>query len=380
MNRRRGYVYEEKEGRRKTGRWVARLTFTDAAGRRRNVKRRAASKTAAKDALEEIIRRLDEQGEKAVEGDLIVFRELAALYRERRVFPAEYRGGRKVAGLRSPVPVSIYLDVLTAHFGARRVRDITHADVERFQRERLRTPTKHGAERAIASVNRELETLRAVLNFAKRQGWISRTPFEGGAPLISRASEAQRERILTREEEGRLLAACTGRRDHLRALLVCALDTGMRRGEMFKLRWLDVDLAAGVIRVRATTTKTMKPRTVGVTARLRAELQALKDASGADAGGLVFGLTNNCKKSFAGACKEAGVAGVRFHDLRHSAITRMIEAGMPPMQVMRISGHTQAATFARYVNVDEQAAQRAAGLLDALACAGEAVGASAYVH
>ena len=56
----------------------------------------------------------------------------------------------------------------------------------------------------------------------------------------------------------------------------------------------------------------------------------------------------------------AGIKGFRFHDCRHTAITRMIQAGLSPMEVVKTSGHTQMNTFARYVNPDIQAVMRIA--------------------
>jgi integrase len=71
--------------------------------------------------------------------------------------------------------------------------------------------------------------LRRMLNVAQREGWILRSPFAAGDSLISLADENKRERILTREEEIKLLAACESpQRAHLKAILICALDTGMR--------------------------------------------------------------------------------------------------------------------------------------------------------
>jgi integrase len=63
------------------------------------------------------------------------------------------------------------------------------------------------------------------------------------------------ERILTLEEGARLLAACEGPRAHLRPILICALDTGMRRGELFSLVWEDVDFEDWLITVKAFNTK-----------------------------------------------------------------------------------------------------------------------------
>ncbi len=63
---------------------------------------------------------------------------------------------------------------------------------------------------------------------------------------------------------------------------------------------------------------------------------------------------------FLSALNEAGIKDFRFHDCRHTAITRMIQAGIPATETMKISGHTQFVTFARYVNANEQAARKGA--------------------
>jgi integrase len=112
------------------------------------------------------------------------------------------------------------------------------------------------------------------------------------------------------------------------------------------------------------TTKTMKARMVGMSARLRAELERLHAVAPPAKETRVFGITDNIKKSFTAACEKAGVENFRFHDCRHTAITRWIEQGMPPLQVMAISGHTQMTTFARYVNADKTAVRRAAEAMD----------------
>jgi len=123
------------------------------------------------------------------------------------------------------------------------LRSITHGDVRQFRAATLAQEMRTNSQRTIASVNRELSLLRRMLNVAQREGWILRSPFAAGDSLISSADENKRERILTREEESKLLAACdTPQRAHLKAILICALDTGMRQGEIFSLRWRDVDL------------------------------------------------------------------------------------------------------------------------------------------
>jgi integrase len=77
----------------------------------------------------------------------------------------------------------------------------------------------------------------------------------------------------------------------------------------------------------------------------------------------VFGYDkpNSTIKTVWGAtCGDAKIEDFRFHDCRHTAITRMIEAGMPSAQVMKISGHTQQTTFQRYVNLNDDAVRQGA--------------------
>jgi len=150
----------------------------------------------------------------------------------------------------------------------------------------------------------------------RNEGWILRNPFAAGDSLISLAAENKRERILTRDEEVKLLAACeTPQRAHLKAILICALDTGMRQGEIFSLRWRDVDLEEGILNIQAFHTKTMKERQVAITTRLAIELERLKASAPDDRDGLVFGILDNVKRSFTAARSKTGLKDLRFHDL-----------------------------------------------------------------
>jgi Site-specific recombinase XerD len=351
--------------RERDGKVYARVQFIGEDGKRHDKEREARNRRHARELIKEMRDELKAHGEKNLNTDRMTFRELAGIYKERKLIPAIYVSGRKVAGLRSWKAPQDFLKTLIKYFGNKHIRTIKHSDVEAFKIVRLQTPTTRGHQRSIAAVNRELELLRALLRFAHREGWIFKSPFETGSSLISKVSETQRERVLTFEEENRLLSACKGRRAHLRALLVVALDTGMRRGELFKLVWSDVDFAANLIRVRATTTKTETARTVGMTPRVQEALRALHKEAPPEPKCLVFGITDTVKTAFLAACRDAGLKDFRFHDCRHTAITRMIEAGMPAAEVMKISGHTQMTTFQRYVNVNEQAARRGAELLSA---------------
>lgn len=265
--------------------------------------------------------------------------------------------------MKSLLPVLTSLKALVEGFGKRRIKAIRHADVETYKLKRLDTPTIQGKQRSIASANRELELMRAMMRFAIRQGWLTRSPFEMGDSLISKGDETRRERTLSQDEEKRLLAVCTGRRAHLRPLLIAAIDTAARRGELFKLCWRDVDFVSRSITIIAENSKTAQARSIGITPRLQEELTQLWEASPKGRDALVFGITSTVKTAFKAALKDAGIEGYRWHDGRHTSITRMVNTKQPSAVIMKVSGHTQRATFARYVNPDNEAITNVADAL-----------------
>jgi integrase len=184
-------------------------------------------------------------------------------------------------------------------------------------------------QRSVARVNRELSLLRHALKIAMGEGWLHNNPFVGPKPLIHTADEVKRKRVLGRDEEIRLLEACRGPRGHLMPIIICAIDTGLRRGEIFKLKWSDLDWAgeslnipeSRAVYVQEFNTKTLRARLVPITKRFKFELQTLWEKSDKSIDDLVFGITNNLSKSFATACHIAEIEDLRFHDLRRFTIS-----------------------------------------------------------
>lgn len=350
-------IIQKKNKRTGKKEWFARIVRLDGNGKPKQFARKADNKAEARRLRDSLASEYDQQGEQAIEGNKLLFRELCDIYEKRKLQKAEYvgegRNKRKVKGKRSLEPSMAYLAVLKEHFGAKPIKNISHDDVEGFKELRLATPTKRNSPRSIVDVNRSLEHLRAILRFATRQGWLTRTPFEMGTTLISKAEETQRERTLSRAEEVKLIKACGKRRTHLIPIIKTALDTAMRRGELFKLKWSDVDFDEGTITILATNAKTEKERLVGMTPRVKTELKTLWNNSPKNQDGLVFGIKDTIKTAFASACKDAGIEDLRFHDFRHTAVTRMIEAGLSPIVVQKVSGHSQFSTFKGYVNPDK---------------------------
>jgi integrase len=287
-------------------------------------------------------------------------------YKAFKVKTAEYVGDRKVSGLRSVDSVEHRINALLDYFGDIKLRSITPGVISTFKSECLKVKTRNGQQRSIAAVNRELEVLRAMMRYAKAEGWIDRTPFEmASETLISKADEGKRDRILSRDEEIKLLNVCTKEREHLRPLVIAALDTGCRKGELLSLEWKDIDLEHRVIRIRAMTTKTLTERIVPISDRLPLELQSLKDQF--PTRDRVFGISVKFQHSWETACRLAELNNLRFHDLRATFCTRLIEAGLSIEMVAKISGHTQLETlYKHYLRRNQATLDKAVGVLNQL--------------
>lgn len=361
MKARKGYVYYNEE--RKA--WYARLTYTDNSGKRKSIKKRANSKThGEEEVLPQLIATFKVGGRPAIDAEKLTFNDIADYYEKHYCKEAQYVNGRKVSGLRSVAAIRGYLKVFREHFGRQKLRTIAYEDLLSFRNRRLTTPTHQSEQRSITTVNREMAYLRRILNVAERAGMIAKSPFKTGDPLIHVADEMKRERILTREEEASLLAACTGCRAHLRPIIIAALDTGCRLGELLKMRWCDVDRDARIITIQAFNTKTMKARQVSVTTRLNLELERLWGISDMDVDALVFGIKTVIRQAFNRACTEAKLDGLRMHDLRHTHASRLDDLGFSLAKIGGQLGHTVVQTTLRYVNRDKAAVRQVAAALD----------------
>jgi integrase len=228
-------------------------------------------------------------------------------------------------------------------FGNKLLSDITTNDLEEFKLIRLKKVSP-------ATVNRSLSVLRHLFNLAKR--W---NKFYGDNPvsIVGMLEEHnQVERILTLDEENRLLNEAIS---YLRPILKTALNTGMRRGEILSLKWSDVDLNNNLIIISQTNSKSKKLRKIYINSVLKKEFAGLKLKSGGNE--YVF-LSDKrmrlkeIKNGFNAACKRAGIEGLRFHDLRHTAATRMVESGGSIVAVSKILGHSDIKTTMRYTHPD----------------------------
>ncbi|HWT01587.1 MAG TPA: site-specific integrase [Pyrinomonadaceae bacterium] len=296
----------------------------------------------------------------------MTFADLAKHYLEHYLQPASYVGGRKVSGLRSLVTARTVIKPLVEHFGGHKLKAITYGQIRSYKKMRLETPTRRGGQRTIATINRELGQLRRMFRIAVREQWMPRNVFSEGDALISLNDENHRTRILSRVEEARLLAAIDSypQRAHIKGLVLIALDCSLRRGELFTLKWSDVDLESRTITVRAFNAKTAKSRTVAMTIRVYEWLLRWRE-NVTDENSHVFNVKVTIKTAWTKICREAGIEDFHFHDCRATCITRMIEAGMPHATVMRVSGHSTLSCVFRYIRADNDTVFRAASALEA---------------
>jgi integrase len=196
-----------------------------------------------------------------------------------------------------------------------------------------------------ASVVRELNTLSAMLNHAKKE-WCM--PISNPVADIKRPTvDASRTRRLTDGEELKLIEALP---PVYRNIVRLALSTAMRRGEVLSLLWSNVNLEARVAVLPVT--KNGEMRRVPLSSDAIATLKEQRAVNVQAISGKVFDVTEIAlDKSWRRACRNAGVIGLRFHDLRHEAISRLFEIGLNPMEVSSISAHKTLQMLKRYTHL-----------------------------
>lgn len=247
-----------------------------------------------------------------------------------------------------------------------KLRDITVEHLRAYRALRLKSETRTKTVRSIATVNREMARMRMMLNIAVSNDWLVKSPFSKArhGTLITVADEVKRDRIITSGEEKSLLEACdTPARAHLHALVLAALATGARQGELLTLQWKDVDLDALTLTVTSYKAKTVQHRPISINPKLLAVLNKLRTnnpQAGVDE--RVFGILDNVKWLWKKARLEAGLDGLRFHDLRHTAATRLAQH-MQLSEVGRVLGHSTPSTTYRYANLTNDMSRRAGEVL-----------------
>lgn len=247
--------------------------------------------------------------------------------------------------------------------------------VEKWRTERLK------AGRKPATINRILAPLIAACGRAKEWKLIEENPLAGIKPLAQPKADAERVRYLSddedaalrkallerderkragrqsgnawREERGQELLPAIGEyADALTPLVTLSLNTGARRGELFSMRWSDVDLGARMITIRAATAKGNKTRKVPLNNEALRVLKAWKkQTGGGDAlvfPGLRGGRLTDVKKAWKALLEAASIQAFRWHDMRHDFASKLVMRGVDLNVVRELLGHADLTMTLRY--------------------------------
>jgi integrase len=221
-----------------------------------------------------------------------------------------------------------HIKAILPFFGDRQVIRLNRNDAAEFRAWRMSRK-----KLTDATVNRSLSTLRHILYWAVDEQLIQANPL---TRLRLVKERRLRRPVMTLAEEDSVLEALP---DYLRRIMICALDTGMRRGEVLHQRWEDVDLNRKLLMVSKSKTIGGEGREIPLTDRLYRLLS--KEAA---TEGIVFTLRGQplswIRKGWLGALKRAELRHFRIHDLRHTFNTRLMEAGVIQDVRMALMGHS----------------------------------------
>lgn len=258
----------------------------------------------------------------------------------------------------NPAPYTLdRLHHLLPFFGPMRIPEITRNRVADYRA--ARKEAKPNLKDS--TLNKDIGVLRHALYWAQDEKLIPSNP-------IARIPMARVRRtarpVMTVEEEEGLLSVSPW---HLRIVIIAALDTGMRRGELFAQRWEHVDLVRDLLTVTHSKTPEGEAREIPFTKRLKGVLEAFPNEERV---GLVFTYKSQAvldlKTSWNTAKEKAAFTRhFRFHDLRHCFASRLMHAGVIADIRRSLLGHEDGSIHGRYVHIDFLAKQEAITKLEA---------------
>lgn len=266
-------------------------------------------------------------------------------------------------------------------FDNKPLTEITAWAVERFKARRIKAGTSP------VTVNRDLDRIRAALNKAVEWNLLPANPLAG--VKRSKVEDEARVRYLDADEERRLREALARREeerrrrrlsgiahavarhreplpafaddeytDHVLPLVLLAMNTGLRRGELLGLAWEAIDRKAKRIKVTAATAKSQRVRYVPLNSEAAGVVERLHKHA-ANKSGLVFAgsegeAMTHVKRSWESLMTAAGVEDFHFHDLRHHFASRLVMAGVDLYAVKELLGHSDFGMTQRYAHLSAE--------------------------
>ncbi len=247
---------------------------------------------------------------------------------------------------------------LVAFFGKKPLASITPEDVEAYRAQRV---GPKGKAVSVQTINHDHTALSHMLNVARspRFRFITDNP----ASHVRKPDPCnERNRIATEDEFAKIYAQAA---THFRPVLTIAYSLGTRRGELLQLEWSEVDMKRREFSLKHT--KNGEDRVIPMTPDVYAAFCELAKVRRLDTQRVFLYKERplkNLRTAFAAACRRAGVKGLRFHDLRHTAATNLRRAGVDTMTAMKIVGHKSEQMHRRYNTVTPADLHQAAAKLN----------------
>jgi len=258
----------------------------------------------------------------------------------------------KTNNIRWKVSIVPNMNALKRFFGNKNLSEITPHLIEKFKVERLK-------EVSPAATNRALTLLKSMFNRA-----IEWEKFEGVNPVTRIKlfrEDNHKLRYLEKEEIRRLIDSCE---DSIRPLVIVAVNTGMRRGELFGLKLQDIDFNKGIIHLLRT--KNGERRELPMNEAVK---RAILESRAHSTSEYVFStLRGNqftvIKRPFARALKMAVIENFRFHDLRHTFASQLAMASVDLNTIRELMGHKSLKMTLRYAHLSSNHKNQAVDLLN----------------
>jgi integrase len=232
------------------------------------------------------------------------------------------------------------LKLLLPYFGDMAISRIGKGQVRQYRQARHEAKTL-----TETTLNRDVECLRHLLYWAVDEGFLAINPI---ARIRLARIRRKKKPVLSPEEERLLFAQASA---HLQQIIIAALDTGMRRGEILNQLWDDVDFSRRLLYVSHSKTPEGEAREIPLSERLFALLSGMRKESG-----MIFTYEGKAihkiKTAWKAAIRRSGIRYIRFHYLRHTFNTRLLELGVTREVRMALLGHTFGDTHESYEHVE----------------------------
>jgi Site-specific recombinase XerD len=250
-----------------------------------------------------------------------------------------------------------FIDNLVREFGSIKLQNFSLSLLEAYQSRRLAEGRKP------ATVNRYLATVKHM--FTKAADWemIPEETFKRVRRVKLSPENNRRLRYLSIEEASRLVNVAES---HLKPILITALNTGMRRGEILGLRWDQVDLKHGFILLDKT--KSGKRREIPINQTLLETFRMMIAVRRLDIPFVFFDSRSSkpflsVKRAFGTACRRANLFDFHFHDLRHTFASQLVMNGVDITTISKLLGHTSLTMTLRYSHLSPNHLRSAVNVL-----------------